>query len=227
MRGHPYRATVALLLLTLACGCGTIELAPPPEDPPLFRRIDARVGVVHTSAARTAAIVNPLMRIDVGRTSVQHFDRAFASMFSWTTPLPDWPPWRTLDPDAHSRIDAVIELAQVDAELVLGKPPSGGGVLFGGLTGGLTGGKPDVVRLGYRICLHEPDGAEIRCWSISSQQVHQRQELECLDLRACIGPQVEIALREALARFLLEAEGDPVLAAWSARLRQRVPNGPR
>jgi hypothetical protein len=223
MPGRRCRSTAALLMLMLVGGCGTVELAPPPEEPPLFRRIDARVGIVHASAARTATIVNPLMRIEVGKTSVQHFDRAFAGMFTSTTPLPDWPPWRDLDADARSRIDAVIELVRVDAELVLGNDRSGGGILFRGQTGG----QPDVVSLGYRVCMYQPDGVEIRCWSTSSYQVHQRKVGECLDLRSCIVPQVEIALREALARFLLQAEGDPVLAAWAARLGQRVPRDPR
>ncbi len=208
----------AALASLLVGACGTIELAPPPPELPLFKRIDARVGVVYTSAAYNTAIVNPLLRVDVGKASVRNFERAFASMFTTAITLPDWPPWRELDAQARSRIDAVIELARVDAELVFGNDRSSSNPLLHGLTGGV----PDRVSIGYHVCLYQPDGTPIRCWSTSSHQVHQRQVGECLDLRTCIGPQVEIAMREALARFLLEAESDPELAAWAAGLAQRV-----
>lgn len=185
------------MLALLLVACGTLPLAPPPQEPPLFRRVDARVGVVYASAARTALLTNPLMRIEVGKTSVARFERVFAGMFTHTVELPDWPPWREQRPG----VDAVIALEQTDAELKLGDD---------------TGRKPDVVRIGYRVCLYQPDGAEIRCWAPTARSSHQRRVGECLDLRACIVPQTEVAMREAIARFAVEAEDDPVLRAWAA-----------
>jgi hypothetical protein len=41
---------------------------------------------------------------------------------------------------------------------------------------------------------------------------------ECLDLRECLLPQMEVAIREAVALFLVEAENDPTLRRWAARL---------
>ena len=85
------------------------------------------------------------------------------------------------------------------------------------------GRNPDVVRIAYRVCLYEPGGIEIRCWTASAQQSHQRRITECLDVRDCIMPELEITLREAIARFMVEAESDPALKDWSARVsRQRV-----
>lgn len=193
------RAYAALGALALAA-CGTVPLAPPPEDPPIFRRIDARVGVVYAGAARTAILVNPLVRIEVGKASVARFERVFASMFTQAVELPDWPPWR----EGSTDLDGVIVLEQTDAELILG-----------------TDRNPDVVRIAYRVCLYEPGGIEVRCWTASAQQSHQRRLTECLDVRDCLMPELEITMREAIARFMVDAENDPALKAWSARIPLR------
>ena len=193
------RAYAALMSLMLAA-CGTVPLEPPPEDPPIFPRIDARVGVVYAGAARTAILINPLVRVEVGKASVARFERVFASMFTQAVELPDWPPWR----EGTTGVDGVIVLEQTDAELVLG-----------------TDRNPDFVRIAYRVCLYTPDGIEIRCWTASAQQRHQPRLTECLDVRACIMPEIEITMREAIARFMVEAENDPALKAWSARIPLR------
>jgi hypothetical protein len=195
------RALAALAALALA-GCGTVPLEPPPEEPPIFPRIDARVGVVYASAARTPILTNPLLRIEVGKASVARFERVFASMFTQPLELPDWPPWR----EASAGLDGVIVLEQTDAELMLGDD---------------TGRNPDVVRIAYRVCLYEPGGTEIRCWTPSARHSHQRRVGECLNLQACIVPETEITMREAIARFMVEAEKDPALKAWSERIAPR------
>lgn len=198
---HKTRMLAALAALALAA-CGTVPLEPPPEEPPIFRRIDARVGIVYASAARTAILTNPLLRIEVGKASVARFERVFASMFTQAAELPDWPPWR----ETSAGLDGVIVLEQTDAELTLGDD---------------TGRNPDVVRIAYRICLYEAGGVEIRCWNPSARRSHQRRMGECLKLQACIVPETEITLREAIARFMVEAESDPALKAWSERIARR------
>ena len=194
-------ACAVLVTLALAA-CGTVPLEPPPEAAPIFRRLDARVGVVYASPARTAFLSNPLIRIEVGQASVARFERVFTSMFTQAVALPDWPPWR----EGSTGLDGVIVLEQTDAELVLGDDG---------------GRNPDVVRIAYRVCLYEPGGAEIRCWNPAARHSHQRHPLECLDMRSCIMPQTEICMREAIARFMVEAETDPALKAWSARIARR------
>lgn len=197
MIAPPFRWHATAVLALLLAACGTVPLAPPPQEPPLFQRIEARVGVVYASAARTAFVTSPLLRIEVGQASVARFERVFAGMFTQPVELPDWPPWREQRP----AVDAVIVLEQTDAELKLGDD---------------TGRNPDVVRIGYRVCLYRRDGSEIRCWAPSARSSHPRGIGECLDLRACIMPQTEAAMREAIARFTVEAESDPVLRAWAA-----------
>lgn len=196
-----WRAFAALAALALAA-CGTVPLEPPPEEPPIFRRIDARVGIVYTSAARTAILTHPLLRIEIGKASVARFERVFASMFTQAAELPDWPPWRELS----AGLDGVIVLEKTDAELTLGDD---------------TGRNPDIVRIAYRVCLYEPGGTEIRCWTASARHSHQRRIGECLNLQACIVPETEITMREAIARFMVEAENDPALKAWSERIARR------
>jgi hypothetical protein len=195
------RSFAALAALALAA-CGTVPLEPPPDEPPIFRRIDAWVGIVYASAARTAILTNPLLRIEVGKASVVRFERVFASMFTQVVELPDWPPWQ----EASTGLDGVIVLEKTDAELALGDD---------------TGRNPDVVRIAYRVCLYEPGGVEIRCWAPSARHTHQRRIGECLNLQACIVPETEVTLREAVARFMVEAENDPALKAWAAQITRR------
>ena len=199
--GLGWQRTCAWLAAATLGACGTVPLPPPPEEPPLFRRINALVGTVYTPAARTAFVENPLLRIEVGKASVARFDQAFAAMFAQTAELPDWPPWR----EGVAGVDGVIELERTDAELVLGND----------------GNVPDTVSVAFRVCLYEANGAEVRCWSPSARHQHQRRPGECLDIRDCTVPQTEIAVREAIAGFMVEAENDPALRAWAARIRRR------
>lgn len=194
-----WRGCAALMALALAA-CGTVPLTPPPEDPPIFQRIDARVGVVYASAARTPVLVNPIMRIEVGKASVARFEQVFASMFTQPVELPDWPPWR----ESSTGLDGVIVLEQTDAELLLTDTANR---------------DHDFVRIAYRVCLYEPGGIEIRCWTASAQQRHQRRFTE--SLKDCVIQEIEITMREAIARFMMEAENDPALKDWSARISQR------
>ncbi len=190
----------ACAALVALVGCGTVPLPPPPEQAPLFQRIDARVGTVYTTAARTAIVANPLVRIEVGKASVMRFAQAFAAMFTQITELPDWPPWR----EGIAGVDGVIELEGTDAELTLGDDNN----------------RPDVVSIAFRVCLYEANATEVRCWSPSALHSYQRKPFECLDVRDCSVPQTEIAIREAIARFLYEAESDLALRAWAARIRR-------
>ena len=188
-------AAVATALLS---GCGTVALPSPAETAPLFRRIDARVGTVYTAAARETIIATPVLRIEVGKTSVARFEQAFAAMFSEAVELPDWPPWR----EGVIGVNGVIELERADVDLALGNDTN----------------RPDVVSASFRVCLYEPNGATVRCWSPSVQLRHQRGLFECLDHRSCFVPMTEAAIREATARFLVEAESDPALREWAGRI---------
>ncbi len=194
---------VCAVLLTAAAlsACGTVPIPPPSEEAPLFQRIDARIGTNYTAAARLAYVSNPVMRVDVGQASVTRFESAFGAMFTEMVELPDWPPWRHAAP----AVDAVIELERVDAELRLADGRD----------------KADSVSITYRVCLYEPNGEEIQCWTPSAQNSHQRSASECVDLRKCIAPQVEIAMRDAVALFLVTAERDPAIRAWAAQLREQ------
>src|SRR5512147_2288299 len=154
---RPFAAALATLALA---ACGTVPIQPPGEEAPLFRRIDARVGTSYASAARLAYVANPLMRIEVGQASVARFEKAFGAMFTETVELPDWPPWRHEAP----AVDGVIELERVDAELLLGDDRN----------------RADFVSVAYRVCLYEPTAAEVRCWTPSARNSHQRGVGECL-----------------------------------------------
>jgi hypothetical protein len=195
------RLLPAALAAAVLLGCGTVPLTPPGAEAPLVRSIDARVGTSFASAARLAYVTSPVMRIDVGQASVAQFKQAFVALFAETVALPDWPPWRH---DAPA-VDGVIELERIDAELRIGDD----------------GNRADVVSIAIRICLYEPSGTEIRCWTPSSRNSHQRGLGECLDLSKCILPQMEVVMREVAALFLVAAESDPAVRTWAARIGER------
>jgi hypothetical protein len=195
MRGVP----VVLAIAALA-GCGTVPLTPPGEDAPLVRRIDARVGTSYAAVARLAYVTNPAMRLEVGQSSITRFEKAFAAMFAETVALPDWPPWRHEPP----AVDGVIELERADAELVLGDGVN----------------KPDFVSVAYRVCLYEPNAMEIRCWMPSARSTHQRTLVN--EFPAAVVAQMEAAMREAIALFLLAVEKDPAVLEWAARVRKKA-----
>lgn len=199
------RAWLAILTAGLGA-CGTVPVPPPPAEAPLFQRIEARVGVSFASAARTTVVDHPLVRFEAGRESVARFRPVFASMFATTVDLADWPPWRSAPvPD----VDGIVELVRTDAALVVG-------------TDDWRRDQPDIATIGYEICLHEPDGERVRCWTPSASRRHRRGVGECIPvLQKCFVPQLEITMREAIARFMADAEADPVLKAWAGRMAAR------
>lgn len=214
--GSAGRRWIAPGLLVVLSACGTTPLPPPPDVPPLFRRIEARVGAVYAEAARAAVLQDPLVRIEVGQASVARFRQAFAAMFAQVVELPESPSWRA----AGTALDGVIELQRVDARMVPGNDASG---LLARLVQAQDMARPDVVDITYSVCLYAPDGAVVRCWAASATDSHQRGPFDCLDMGPCIARQTEAVMRGAIARFMVDAENDPALASWAARIARRAP----
>jgi hypothetical protein len=206
---------VAVLLAALGGGgCATAPLEPWPGHTPLVPRIELRVGTFFASAARLAALRNELVNIDFGKESVARFERVFASLFTGATEVPDWPPWR----EVGTAMDGVIELEQ--ASLTVQPGHDGGGAWVKAMAGP-NAGKPDVVAVAFRICLYRPDASVVACWNPSVTARHQREPFECLDLRECVVPQVSGAVREAIARFMVDIGNDPAVQAWVAEVQRR------
>ncbi len=191
---HCWVGIAAILLSATACTT-TVTVEEQLPSAPLFFQLDVSVGTFVTSAARTAQVRNPLIQADVGRISAARFDQAFASMFTRTTALPSWPPWRDAAP---SGLDGVMELEKVEASLEIGDDLN----------------KPDVVSVAYEICLFETDGSKVRCWQTDSSQQNQRKPLQ-LDFQEYFSAQFDYVIRDAIAKFLVSAESDPVLLKWA------------
>ena len=198
-----WKVILSVVVLTMLSACGTLHIEEKLPDPPLFQRIDAHVGVSFSGAARTSVIIHPLFRVQVGKVSVTRFEQVFASMFAQTTELPDWPPWQE---EIDSRLDGVIELAKAEAKFTLGNDM----------------GYPDFFSISYQICLYDLHGTQVKCWNPSAQYSRQRVPRDfILDVGTYVTTAVEITMREAIARFMVEADKDPVLRSWAATLRRR------
>lgn len=193
-----------LLLLALAGGCATTTAKLPGAmpQPPLVARIDARIGAAFPAPARGYVHPTPLVRLPVGEASAARFRQAWGALFTEVVDLPDWPPWRASRP----AVDGVIELDHVAMDVTTGNDRD----------------IPDFVRVLYRVCLYRPDASPVKCWTAEAAGSQQRGIAECLpDFSVCLGEQADAAMREALARFLLEFEADPDVKAWAARAAPR------
>jgi hypothetical protein len=205
-----WKAILSAFALAMLSACGTLHIEEKLPEPPLFQRVDAHVGLSYSGAVRTSVIINPLFRVQVGKISVARFEQVFASMFAQTTELPDWPPWQE---EIDKRLDGVIELAQVEAKFALGND-------HGGLAS--TPVRPDFFSISYQICLYDLHGTQVKCWHPSAQYSRQRVPRDfILDVGAYATTAVEITMREAIARFMVEADKDPVLRSWAATIRRR------
>lgn len=198
-----WKAILSAFALTMLSACGTLHIEEKLPDLPIFSPINAHIGLSFSGAARTSVIINPLFRVQVGKTSVARFEQVFASMFAQTTELPDWPPWQE---EIDNRLDGVIELAQVAARFDLGNDME----------------RPDFFSISYQICLYDLHGTQVKCWNPSAQYSRQRGPRDfILDVGAYATTAVEITMREAIARFMVEADKDPVLRSWAATVHRR------
>lgn len=198
-----WKAILSVFVLTMLSACGTLHIEEKLPEPPIFSPIDAHVGLSFSGAARTSVIINPLFRVQVGKVSVVRFEQVFASMFAQTTELPDWPPWQE---EIDSRLDGVIELAQAEAKFTLGNDM----------------GHPDFFSISYQVCLYDSRVVQVKCWNPSAQYSRQRVLTDfIIDAGAYATTAVELTIREAIARFMVEADKDPVLRSWAATIRQR------
>lgn len=187
--------------LIFISGCGSITLPPKTfEEPPLITQIRARVGVYYTGSARRQTCITPLFKVKFGEISVSHFDQIFPLMFSETIKIPNWPPWR----EGGLDVDAVIELRKAELKVNLGDDIS----------------KSDSVNINYQICMFKPDASIVNCWDIRINKNYQRKpfDFECLDLSDCFTRYIEGAVREAIAKFMLEFEHDSSAHEWSNSL---------
>jgi hypothetical protein len=198
-----WKAILSAFALTMLSACGTLHIEEKLPEPPIFSPIDAHVGLSFSGAARTSVIINPLFRIQVGKVSVTRFEQVFASMFAQTSELPDWPPWQE---EIDSHLDGVIELAQAEAKFTLGNDM----------------GHPDFFSISYQVCLYDSRVVQVKCWNPSAQYSRQRVLTDfIIDAGAYATTAVELTIREAIARFMVEADKDPVLRSWAATIRQR------
>lgn len=185
----------------ILAGCGTVALDPPADEAPLFRQIEARIGTVFSGSVHTAVPTNPIARVELGKASIARFEQAFSSMFAQAIQLPDWPPWR----ENKLTVDGVMEVELEEAVIPWSKQTANTRTVDAALV--------------FRVCLYDSTGTMVQCWKPASRQSYQREELDCLDGRECIRLMMNSALREAVARFIVEAGNDPALRDWASRIR--------
>jgi len=190
------------MMVVMSCS-GTVKVPDTQDAVPLFRPIDAKVAKSYAAKARLTEVETALFRARVGEISVRRFDQAFDAMFTATVAAPDWPPWQRVD---MRHVDGIVQLEEAMADIKLGDDA----------------GMPDFVHISYKACLYDNRANAVQCWDSSASQAHKRSVGECLtDMSVCIGRQLEIAVRDAVARMMVQVENDPVIRAWETQLATR------
>lgn len=200
MRWWLILSAIAPLFLVAGCGPVNVNLVSELDEPPLFKRIEARVGTAYSIEARNAVTRVPAAGyVKFGEASVARFRQVFAAMFAHTEELTYWPPPR----HGARAVDGVIELQVAELSVGIGDDEK----------------RPDRVLVAYRVCVYEPTGKEIQCWMRFASQERQRRPLECFPvLGECLKPMVEAASRAAIAALMLAVERDEAVRAWAARV---------
>jgi len=202
MRPWLTSSVIALLFLVAGCGPVNLNLVSELDEPPLVKRIEARVGTAYSIEARNAVTRVPAAGyVKFGEASVARFRQVFAAMFAHTEELTHWP----LPRHGVRDVDGVIELQVAELSVGMGDDER----------------RPDWVRVAYRVCVYERTGKEIQCWIRFGYQEHQRWPAECFPvLGDCLKPMVEAASRAAIAALMLDVEHDEAVKAWAARVAQ-------
>lgn len=194
---------VLIQVMSVASCTGTVEVPDSQEAVPLFRQIDAKVAKSFATKARLTEVETALFRAEVGAISVGRFDQAFDAMFTETTVAPNWPPWQRVD---MNHVDGIVQLEEAIADIELGNDA----------------GIPDLVQVTYKACLYDNRANVVQCWDSSASQAHKRNVGECLtDMSVCIGRQLEITVRDAVARMMVQIENDPVVRTWASQQATR------
>lgn len=181
------------------------------EQEPLAIRQDARVGIVYTGAWRGAEYADPLVRVPFGQASVTRLDQAFAALFSATTRLPDWPPWRSALPPVDGVIEVDVASMSVSAGTDYKRPETASVLLVPPIPERL-----DQVTIRYHACFMQPGGQVVACWEATAQSDHQRGALESYP--KSVAEAADRAMSGATAKLLLTIENDPEVKAWLASI---------
>lgn len=189
-----------ILLCLMVSGC-TIQIEPSLETPPLFSKIQARVGISIPKAVKAYTYQDELIKSKFGEISASYFNQAFQSMFSETSTLPSSEPWQ----EDMADFDAIIELRSVRFNFIMG---GDGGI------------NPDVAFVSFKVCLYRPDGTMVNCWEVDETQSHQRHPLDCIIMPTCESRLTKATLRSALAKFMINFERDPIALRWALELQR-------
>lgn len=190
---------VPLLLAAILGGCagGTVDLRGDLPQPPLVERLDVTVGSFFPGKSRGYVIPTAVVRMNAGEAASTLFRQSWDALFLEVVDLPDWPPWRSQAP----AVDGVIELADIEVEATFGDRVD----------------SKDRVQVRYEVCLYEPDGVLVKCWTAEARSRQQRRLSDTLgDMGGALARQVEETLREALADFLVQFDTDPDVRRWAA-----------
>jgi len=198
-----FQRMMILLSFTIIVSCIiTIPAKQSFDDPPLFTQIKTRVGLYYPGSVRSYTYKDVLFSVNFGELSVSRFDQIFSQMFSETISVPDWPPWH----EGGLNVDAVIELKKVKLKIDIGNDVN----------------RPDRLNVAYQICLFKPDATVVNCWDTESDKIYQRGLFDCLDFTDCFTLYLECAVRDAIAKFMLEFERDSSVHEWRNRLANRT-----
>ena len=176
------------VLASLTAGCKTEISSNYRVPPPLVERLPIKVGVVYGDGLRHAHVENePPVEIDfiilAGRANVSLYDRLLSDIFFSAVPLES----RTQTPENGVKLDAILE-----AELT--RFTYAWDVYSGDTS----------VDMDYSYTLYAPGGPQLAQWTVTGYGYYSKG----IGLYASLDNAIEIALRDAAAKFLVAIYDD-------------------
>ena len=164
------------------------------DQPPAVKPLPLTVGTYYSSEFRTYEHFHPLdggyFVFSVGPPSLSAFEQVLSGMFETVISLQSPPPIQADEPV----VEAIIEPTIADIEL-LGPPYQ------------TEGTKRAIVT--YSITLYLPDGQNLASWNVTGTGI-----AECRPFRCIPGEEIEFALREAVAKFVISFYEQPEIKRW-------------
>lgn len=192
--------TLAILLLFLASSGCKKEIDPDYRvPPPLFEPLPITLGVYYGDAFRDARLTNGSSAgldfvILVGRANISLHDQLLSDMFLETVPLES----RFAPPKGATRLDAIIE-PEISAFSYDWDVNSGDASV-------------DII---YSYTMSAPDGERLVQWTVRGYGYSR----EGIGIIGALDNGIQIAMRDAAARFVVTVHEDPAIR----RCRERFP----
>jgi len=197
------RSVILFLLTILMSGCShTCPLKPALDQPPRVSKIPVTVGVYYNSEfsnlEQSRAVMQHRWIVPIGQASVSLFDLALPMIFEKTVKVSTRPPYQDEKQKLVVVIEPTIEEFNFSIPLALGSYSA---------------------ELTYRFTLYSLDGTPFASWTVTGEG-KRGVGLDYLTHAAPVGEATDMAMQDAVKKFLSGIKEEPEVKSWLRRVGQ-------